>query len=233
MSYTFTFTDKSSVLTSRFNPPIHLDNPQLQYGLALTSFDTFNSIPNITHTNNLFHFGSKIIIIPTGSYEITDLNRAITAQLDKDEHVSITANNNTLKTHIKTSEAIDFTKSNSVGPLLGFTIKRVLDKNQRHESDEPCNILTVNSLLINCNVTTGSYKNGTTAHTIYQFFPSVPPGFKIIERPLHLTYLPISVKTLTEITLHICDQDGKIVNFRGETVTIGLHLKGFPNNDPV
>jgi hypothetical protein len=37
---------------------------------------------------------------------------------------------------------------------------------------------------------------GKPAHIIHQFFPNVPPGFKIVESPEHVIYLPISVNTI-------------------------------------
>ena len=38
----------------------------------------------------------------------------------------------------------------------------------------------------------GSYVNGATKNTIYSFFPKVSPGYKIIESPVNLVYLPIN-----------------------------------------
>jgi hypothetical protein len=236
MSYTFSFTGTESVLTAAFNPPIFLDS-DLEYVMGLTSFETFNSIPNVTEKNNKFKYwdgmldyNKKTIEIPIGSYEIKDINEYLKSKMDpkKKEFVMITPNNNTLKTHIKSTHAIDFTDNDSVGNLLGFK-QKVLKSNTLHISDYPSNVVKVNSLLIECNITTGNYKNGAASHVIHQFFPSVPPGYKIIESPDHVTYLPISVKTITNITIKVLDQDGDLVNFRGETVTIGLHLKSIRN----
>ena len=62
-------------------------------------------------------------------------------------------------------------------------------------------------------------------HNIHEFFPAVPPGFQIIDRPLEIIYLPISVKSLDSIQLRIFYQDGNLVNFRVETISIRLHIK--------
>lgn len=236
-SHTFTFTgklnDDESVLTSRFNPPIHLNNSKLEYVMALISLETYNAIRNISSKNNQFQFGSDPpITIPNGAYEIADLNAYINSKIADNHIVQITANSNTFKTEIKTGQPIDFTIPNSVGPLLGFE-KRVLDGHKTHESDWPCQIVTVNSLLIDCSITTGNYKNGEPAHTIHQFFPNVPPGFKIVETPSNVIYLPVSVRTITDITLQILDQDGKRVNFGEEIVTVTLHLKGVRNGNSI
>lgn len=222
----FVLDGNCSILSSNLAEPLFLDRNS-EYVLGLTSFQSFNSIPNIDQTNNKFYCGNKIITIPEGAYEINDLNEIIQSKVFEelnDAVINITANNNTLKTLIKCTKDIDFTKTDSIGPLLGFK-KRVLEANRDHESDSVANILKINALCIECNISTGSYKNGIPNHIIHQFFPSVPPGFKIIEAPDHVIYLPINVNTITNITVKILDQDGNIVNFRQETVTVGLHLK--------
>ena len=48
------------------------------------------------------------------------------------------------------------------------------------------NILTINSILVNIDIISGSYANGFTQPTIYSFFPDVSPGYKIIENPHNL-----------------------------------------------
>lgn len=231
MSYTFTFTGTSSELSAEFNPPIFL-NPSREYVMGLTNFECFHSIPNITSGNNAVKVGEKIIRLPEGSYEVSDIGAYINSQLLDDQYVRIRADRKTLKTTIKSNVEVNFNVPSSIGPVLGFT-KRKLDVNVIHYSDSTTQIVKINSLLIDCNITTGNYKNGAAAHTIYQFFPSVPPGYKIIEAPLHILYLPISVTTISKITLKILDQDGDLVNFREETITVGLHLKELRNGFPL
>ena len=77
--------------------------------------------------------------------------------------------------------------------------------------------------MFNQNCETGP--NNRKAHTIHEFFPTVSPGYKIVEVPSHVIYLPIAVKIIHNIQLHIVDQDGDLVTFRGETITIRLHIE--------
>jgi hypothetical protein len=53
----------------------------------------------------------------------------------------------------------------------------------------------------------------------------LPSGYKIIESPSNVIYLPINTKQLDEIIIKITDQDGNLVNFREEVITVRLHLR--------
>ena len=73
-SLTLTLSGTSSSLETYYFPPIELKYP---YVLGLTELLTFDSIPNIDCTNNLIHLGDFIGELPTGSYEISDINSYI------------------------------------------------------------------------------------------------------------------------------------------------------------
>ena len=59
------------------------------------------------------------------------------------------------------------------------------------------NILSVNSVLVNIDIISGSYLNGQRNPTIYSFFPAVSSGYKIIETPANMVYLPITLMRST------------------------------------
>lgn len=186
---------------------------------------TFNAIPNIDQGNNKFYVGKEIITIPTGSYEIEDITNYLQDVLnDKEITLSLKPNNNTLCSEIESNHEIDFTSGDSIGNLLGFTQRR-LNANVVHTSDLPVAILSINSIRVECNITKGAYINGNQVHTIHEFFSSVPPGYKIIEKPSTIIYLPIAVEAIDHLQLRLVDQDGELINFRGEIITISLHVK--------
>lgn len=223
-SFTLTLSGESSDLESYYFPPIDL-SPGKKYVLGLIELLTFNAIPNIDTNCNKVYIGEKIIVLPTGSYEITDINNYIKTQLEStDISFSLTANNNTLKSIVTSSHSVDFQPEDSIANLLGFS-RSLLDPGKTHTSSVPVKILKFNVLRVECNITGGAYINNKKVHTIHEFFPAVPPGFKIIEIPSKVIYQPIVVKSINYLRLKIVDEHGDLVNFRGETITIRLHIK--------
>ena len=70
-----------------------------------------------------------------------------------------------------------------------------------------------------------SYLDGETTNDIYSFYPEVAPGYKIVEKPLHLIYLPIVVQKMFTMKTQIVDQNGRLMNFRGEDIIMRFHIR--------
>ena len=87
------------------------------------------------------------------------------------------------------------------------------------------NILTINSILVNIDIISGSYVNGFTQPTIDSFFQDVSPGYKIIENPHSLLYLPITADTFHSITIWLTDQNGNELSLRAENLSMRFHLR--------
>ena len=193
---------------------------------------TYNSIPNVEeNVNNKFYYGDDVIDIPTGSYEIDDINGYLQNKIRKRNNKEskqlkfiLRANNNTFKSEIYSNLAIDFTKPNSIASLLGFN-ETILEPNKWHVSPLPIDIIITEAVRIVCNIVSGSLKNGIESHILHEFYPTVGPGYKIIEVPTNVIYLPVNTSRLHNITVRLEDQDGKLVNFRQETITVRLHLR--------
>lgn len=226
-SLTLTLSGESSILEANYFPSIELSSYR-QYALGLIGLSTFNSIPNIDIGCNKIQIGDKVLTLPTGSYELEDINNYIQKALEREESkeifFSLIPNNNTLKSTIKCNREIDFRQIDSIASLLGFSNIK-LEPNKSYTSSSPVKILKVNILRIECNITTGAYVNDKKVHTLHEFFPTVPPGFKIIEVPAKTIYYPITSNNIQFLQLKIINENGELVNFRGETITIRLHLK--------
>ena len=105
---------------------------------------------------------------------------------------------------------MDFNPSNSMRHVMGFN-SAVYTTNY-HESENLVNIMNINSILVNIDIITGSYVNGRMQPVIYSFFPNVSPGYKIVEQPPHLKYLPVTLDTVANLRTYIRDQDGNVLN---------------------
>lgn len=226
MALTLTLSGNTSTLNVEYFPPIEL-NKNCEYVCGLVDFQTYNSIPNVDSSNNLLHIGDEIIEIPTGSYEIDDIANYVSNFLknkNKENEVNLWANNNTLRCMISSNEKIFFNRKRTIGALLGYS-NRELEANVLHISDSNVRIIKVNTIRIECNIVTGSYINNAHAHTIHEFSTVVGPGYKIVEVPRNVIYLPVNVKQISTLTLKLVDQDNDLINFRGEIITARLHLK--------
>lgn len=223
MSLTFSLSGNSSTLTADFNPPIYLNDNE-EYEIGLINFESFNVIPNIDETNNQFIFHNSSLTIPTGAYEIKDLVTYIKKNVPSSVRISIEPNRNNSTVSILSNVKIDFTPKNSIGSILGFK-RRILNPDQLEKSDFPVQIIKINALCIDCNIANGSFSNGKPSHIIHEFFPTVPPGYKIVETPQNVLYFPVNVKTINSISVKVVDQNGEIVNFREETISLRLHLR--------
>jgi len=140
-----------------------------------------------------------VIFVPEGSYDIEDVNKVIQQKITQNGHsnqIMISANTNTFKAVLilENGYQVDFRPPDSISSVLGFN--NDLYTNHYQESENPVNILSVDSIVVNIDIIYGSYVNGQRYPTIYSFFPGVSPGYKIIETPAHLVYLPVTLDAI-------------------------------------
>ena len=225
-SFSFVVSDNKTRFKTWFKPSIQLDKKK-DYEIALINLKTYYSFSNIDRFNNCFSYSPAAntprfdIIISEGSYHVEDINEFIQREMRKNNHydqasdkvyIEISANTNTLKSEmiINNNCEVDFRRYNYINSLLRFDGK--LYTSGFNESENIVNILTINSILVNIDIISGSYVNGSTQPTIYSFFPDVTPGCKIIENPHNLLYLPITSDTILSITIWLTDQNGDELN---------------------
>jgi hypothetical protein len=224
--YTITLNGNSSELSCDIFPPLEVDETTQ---LCLLSLQTNNSIPNIEPGCNTIGYknssGEKIYItIPTGSYELSELESVIQNVIAIDNiSFQLQADTNTLKCKMINSHDIDFTDDNNISRLLGFK-NRIYEAGQ-HESDTIVNIMKVNCIKIECNLISGSFSDGTPSQTIHEFYPSVPPGYKIIEVPRHPVFYSLNTTSISKVDIVLKDQDGSLINLREQPITIRLQIK--------
>ena len=144
--------------------------------------------------------------------------------INKDYYINISANSNTSKSVLilEKDYQVDFNHQNSIAKVLGFTSAKYTEG--FHQSENVVNILSTNSILVNVDIISGSYVNGTTKKTIYSFFPEVGPGYKIIEMPVNLVY-PVTLDTIDSLEISITNQDDHLLNLRNKKLTIRFHIR--------
>jgi len=240
-------SENSTKIKTTCNPPIELDRTR-KYEMALVNLETYYSFSNLSDENNVFRYSPGFIEvgrgdeddstrqrqwvevqISEGSYNLIDIAETIKIAMkrngDNNESIKITANTNTLKSvlEIQGNFQVDFRARNSISSVLGF--RNQVYEEGIHESQNVVNILSINSILVNVDVICGFYVNGRTQNTIYSFFPNVSPGYKIVENPRNLVYLPVILDKINKMETVVTDQNGKQLNIRGENLTIRYHLR--------
>lgn len=225
MSIALTISGDSSLLNTTFFPALSLKD---NYECALLYFSAFNSIPNITLSNNMFYYGDDEstyeIEIPFGAYELDDIAQFLNTKMNNECEIKIVANNNTLKCSLYCEKTIYFNKHRSLASLLGFK-SQVLEANKWHDSDSQVDILPLTAIRIECDLVHGSYTNGVVSHIIHEFVPNVPPGYRFIEAPANVIYFPVNKKNISSVTIKVIDIEGNFIDFRGETIQLRLHLR--------
>lgn len=213
-----------------FSTPIYLDRNKI-YKVALSSIETYYSFPNITSKNNKFKYTNAegrttTLQLPVGCYDVSTINSTLASLMGNDSgQIVIDLIVPELKACIKIAQnfSVDFTLTGSINTLLGFN-STVLGAGI-NTADDIIKINDINSILINCDLITNSYVNGVQSPVIYSFFPNVPPGYKIIKELPRLEYVDVNRNSeIKSIRVWLTDQDGDLVNFRGETITIRLIL---------
>lgn len=230
-SYTVSLSGNTSVLTSTFFPEIVLD-AGYKYSCGLLDLTTYHSMPNVTSKNNSFTFKSsdgkkfETVKVPIGCYEANDILNYIKSVLVK-QKVSFTSmvNKNTLKTKITCDREIDV-RTDSILQIFGFKKKSKIVASKEKESEDVIKISQLNIIRVECNIVSGAYINGKPCHAIYEFASNkVDVGYKIIEQPINVIYMPVVPKYIDCIQIKIVDQDGNLVDLRGEEITCRIHIK--------
>ncbi len=247
MITTITLTSQTNDFTTRLSPPILLHHHK-KYEAALLSIDLYNSIPNITSENNKFTYSAdngiiwKTIILAKGSYGIEAINDEIQRQMisngDYDKtnnefYINIWINLPELKSVLditNRSYKVNFQEENSIRSTLGFE-SQILSYGQ-HLSENIIDITKINCVLVNVDIISGGYVNGIKRQSIYSFDPhQVSPGYKIIEKPNPtLIYYPLNTNYIDSVRVWLTDQNMKLVDLRGEKVTVNLCIRENKNN---
>lgn len=250
-SFTVSFTGTTSVLRASFFPEIVLD-PSADYCCALLDFTSYNSIPNIIERkNNEFTckyklkenkkdkngknqmvdvIKEKTVALSMGAYEVEDILKYLKSELAAPK-VSLIYEISEVSSTVQIAfdpkiEWIGGTLFNVIGFQNSSTQDRTFLSKTFYRSDHIAKITTIDVIRIECDIASGSYINGKHCHTIHQFSHcKVKPGYKFIEVPQHIVYFPMNDRRLQSIQISVIDQDGNLIDFRGEQISCRIHIK--------
>ena len=98
--------------------------------------------------------------------------------INEDYYINISANSNTIKSILILEQdyQVDFNHQNSIVKVLGFTGAKYTEG--FHQSENVVNILSINSILVNIDINSGSYVNGTKKTPSTPFFRNSAPDIK-------------------------------------------------------
>ena len=238
MRFYMLLSERSTQIATNFRQTLQLDG---KWEMASVGLETYYSFPNIDITKNNLrysrddgvtfiscHITWHDINVPEGCYEISDINDYIQKSLNErgasENSISIEPNNNTLTCvlNVAAGYKVDFTTANLLRTVLGFNTK--INAEGYNESENIVNIMSVSSLRVANDLISGSYNNSVRGN-IYSFSSNAAPGYKIIELPVNPKYLLITLKTISRMETKLVDQDGKLINLRGEELSIRFHIR--------
>ena len=211
------------------------------YEISVAGLSTFYSFPNIDSKNNQITIENDHKIhtlnLEKGCYELTEINEKISKLMswDKGERkVEVKQDTVTLRSLLYINDpawSVKFTGENSLGKVLGFTKTDYHYQHDTrgnvvpHQSEKIVNILTVNSIFVQCDIITNSMVNGVSQPVIFHCSPNVAPGNKIVSEPVNPIYLPVSCDIINQINIWVVDQNNNLLDLQGEKIVITLHMR--------
>ena len=135
----------------------------------MVNLETYYSFANFRGDNDSFKWSVDngktwaILHVPTGCYELNATNAEI-IRIHGNNDIRILPNVNTLQcilTVVGAKCKVSFDVPNSIASVIGF--KRSIYGVGRHASENLVNIMSVNSILVHCNIIHSSYMSGTQA----------------------------------------------------------------------
>ena len=159
----------SASVQTVFTPLLYLKNGQ-DYELAMVNLEKYYTFANIQADNNLLKWsdgGSKTwtaLHILTGCDELKAINSEIISMHGGNSDITIFPNVNTLQCILNVVGEklnVSFDVPNSLASVLGFN--RSTYGVGRHASEQLVNNMSVNSILVHCNIIHSSYMCGIQA----------------------------------------------------------------------
>ena len=120
--------------------------------------------------------------------------------------------------------AIRFDEKSFFSTILGFTSGWDFKHYNKYISQKVVNLGSTNKIHLNCDCIDGSVVNGIRHPILFSFVLDKKPGYKVFCEPKTIHYKKINNIVLNTIAFHLKDDNNKLVDFNGETLTFTLQM---------
>ena len=120
--------------------------------------------------------------------------------------------------------AIRFDEKSFFTTILGFSPGWDYKHFNKYISQKIVNLSNTNKIHLKCDVIDGSVVNGLRQSILYSFVLDKKPGYKVFVEPETIHYKKINKSVLNTITFYLEDDNNKVVDFNGETLTFTLQM---------
>ena len=167
-----------------------------------------------------------------GIYTFKDISEAIFNILQCEypvpsNTIDIEDDDITMKTNLDVKAgiiAIRFDEKSFFSTILGFTPGWYYKHYNKYISQKIVNLSNTNKIHLKCDVIDGSVVNGLRQSILYSFVLDKKPGYKVFSEPETIQYKKINKSVLNTITFYLEDDNNKVVDFNGETLTFTLQM---------
>ena len=120
--------------------------------------------------------------------------------------------------------SIRFDEKSFFSTILGFTSGWDYKHYNKYTSQKVVNLGSTNKIHLNCDCIDGSVVNGIRHPILFSFVLDKEPGYKVFSKPETIHFKKINKSVLNTITFYLEDDNNKVVDFNGETLTFTLQM---------
>ena len=120
--------------------------------------------------------------------------------------------------------AIRFDEKSFFSTILGFTPGWDYKHYNKYISQKIVNLGSTNKIHLKCDAIDGSIQDGVRQPILFSFVLDKLPGYKVFSEPETIHYKKINKSVLNTITFYLEDDNNKVVDFNGETLTFTLQM---------
>lgn len=235
----------------QFDEPIHIPKDAIECTLKVDSTVIWNNEANVTPQNNTLRVTGPNtsdvvtvfdIVIPEGSYSVSDFNQTVQtllanqgAKISPDPIISITPDEATQKIDIRLNyitSVVDFTQPNSCFNLLGFLSTSIIGPpsiaGESFLAPNEANFNVINYYLIASDlVSQGLRFNNTYRQIINQTEINVRPNSQIVSTPFNPAIIPCQEligQLRSNVSFRLLKDDLSPANTRGEYYSLRMTI---------